>query len=97
MDDTDLRQRFAERRATASGAEPSFDAVLRRQKSPRPVRRLALVTVATASVILAVTLWQHDRTTQVSASELMAWQASTDALLDFEVSTPAVPEEGENR
>lgn len=92
MDDASLRQRFAERRATTDHDAPAFGAVLGRRAPRRRIRPVALAT-AMATCLIVVVLWWVREPAPVSASELMAWQPTTDALLDFDTGTTPVPDD----
>lgn len=97
MDDDRLRRLFAARRTKGLDGTPSFGSVVHRP-GPRRTLRPLVVAAASACLLLVVALWPRDApapaSALVSAGELMAWQAPTDVLLDFDLGTDPVLEEG---
>lgn len=96
MDDERLRRLFVDRQSLREDGTPTFGAVLHRHSPRRRLRPLALATATAIAVIAAVTLWPRDHAPHLSAAELMAWQAPTDALLDFDLGTAPVLEKDED-
>lgn len=79
MDDRTLRDRFVERRSLGV---PPFEAMLDATPRPRRIRPLGVAALTLVLVLAAVVTVRRERVHPVpSAAELMAWTATTDALL----------------
>jgi hypothetical protein len=87
MDDSEIRQRFAQLREADQDSAPSFAQTYGRARAPRSLRATLrvrpLVIGAAAAVVIAAVALAYARSFSPSATapEIATWRAPTDVLL----------------
>jgi hypothetical protein len=87
MDDSEIRQRFAQLREADGGSTPSFAEIYERARAGRSLRATRrvrpLVIGAAAAVAIAAVALSYARSSSSSAGtpEITTWRAPTDVLL----------------